>query len=519
MYVSRCARCALLAGLFLAAGLGLVAVAGAQPDPRYYSYDEVLSLFNQWAIQYPNIFHREIIGYTLVGNEPIWAAKISDNAAVHEAEARVVFHAAQHSNEANGVNAIVFMMSRLLTRYGQQSYYTQMVNNLEIWFVPVFNLDGYRMVFAGGYDWDWWRKTKRDNDGNGLYTFPEDGVDANRNWDFTWAEYDSSDYESSRYKGPYPFSEPEVVAIRDLILRERPVFVMDLHSPDLPGIGNKIWWCWLDPVTNLYGPDDDIYQPICQTLASRSQTETNGVYYNGNGASYNNTPKEQCWVYARTGICIFVMEISMQFWWTGAIVDTIAQRVGRGNFYLMERAQSGPGLTGVVTDALSGAPLQAEVVVAQVNDPDIGPRMSEAFHGQYWRLLVAGNYTVTFSAEDHYAQTRSVYVGASGWTTLNVQLQPDPAAVDPEEERALRIVWADTPLRPGSSVHFRLERDADVSLRLLDVTGRTVRTLLDDHLAPGVRSIGLKPGLPSGGYLLLLRTDDARVAKKIVVVE
>ena len=42
----------------------------------------------------------------------------------------------------------------------------------------------------------------------------------------------------------------------------------------------------------------------------------------------------------------------------------------------MERALSGPGLTGYVTSASSGAPLEAEVKVFQVHDPDIGPRMT-----------------------------------------------------------------------------------------------------------------------------------------------
>ena len=63
-----------------------------------------------------------------------------------------------------------------------------------------------------------------------------------------------------------PDDAPEVVAVRDFILRERPVFAMDYHSPDVPTIGNKIWWPWYDPTTYQYGPDDDIYHPICQTL-------------------------------------------------------------------------------------------------------------------------------------------------------------------------------------------------------------------------------------------------------------
>lgn len=403
---------------------GMIAVSNAAPDPRYHDYDEVLAFFDTWASQYPSIFHREVIGYTLVGNEPIWAARISDNASVSEPEARVLYHAAVHSNEANGTNTIIYMMDRLLSRYGQQDYYTEMVDNLELWFVPTVNIDGSRIVFSDNPDWDWWRKTKRDNNDDGQYTFPMDGVDPNRNWDYRWAEYDSTAWESSRYKGPYPFSEPEVVAIRDLILRERPVILADLHSPDVPEIGRKIWWPWLDPESGQYGPDRYIYLPICETLGNRTETEVDGTYYDGDGPAYNTLPKEQCWVYANTGICALLMEISRQFWWTGAAVDTIAARAGRGLFYLPERALSGPGLTGIVTDSFTGAPVEAEIVVQQVHNPSIGPRLTEAAHGQYHRLLNSGSYTVTASADGYTSDTQSVSVTSANWATLDFALDP-----------------------------------------------------------------------------------------------
>ena len=513
--VTRWARMGALL-LLIGSGWGVVQ---AQPDPRYYSNTEVQALLDTWAATYPNIFYREIIGYTLVDHEPIWACKISDNPTVHEPEARVLFHAAQHGNEANGVNAIVFMMNRLLTRYGHDTYCTNMVNNLELWFVPIVNIDAYKIVFAGGANWDLWRKTKRDNDGNGLYTYPIDGVDPNRNWNYLWLEYPETDPSSLRYKGPYPFSEPEIVAIRDLIMRERPVFVMDLHSPDVPSDGNKNWWAWYDNNGGGNGVDANIYQPISVALGNHCETENNGVYINGNVASFDDLPKEQCWVYKNTGICIYTMEISLQYWWTGAVVDTIAARTGRGLLYIPERALSGPGLKGTVTSATTGEPVIGEVKVNQVHDPAIGPRLTEQFFGQYWRLLLPGTYSVTVSPRGYVAQTQSIYVSASGWTTLNFALQPEPGSGVPEAPATTRLLWADSPLQAGRSIHFRLDSPSHVSLRLLDVTGRQAASLLDGDYAAGVRSVPLGDDLPAGAYLLLLRTDREQAAQKVVVVE
>ncbi|MBP6875996.1 MAG: carboxypeptidase regulatory-like domain-containing protein [Candidatus Eisenbacteria bacterium] len=512
-----------LVGVLLAmlAAVALPGTSFAQlryADSRYYTYDEITQLFEQWSQAYPQIFQTEIIGYTDVGHEPILAAKISDRVSEHEGEARLLFSAAQHGNEPNGTGAIMFMIDRLLTHYLLPGPYKQMVDNLEMWFVPVMNVEGHRFAFSQNPSWDVWRKTQRDNNGDGLVTYPIDGVDPNRNWNYRWSEYSESNYSSTRYKGPYPFSESCVVALRDLILREQPLFVTDLHSPDDPSQYNKVWWVWYSQTTGE-GPDAEIYQPISIALGQHLQTEVDGVYVNGSPASYDNLPKEQCWVYANTGICTFLYEISRQDWWTGAMVDTIANRAGRGLFYLMDRALSGPGLKGRVTSSVDNRPLVAEVRVNQVHDPAIGPRLTEQFNGRYWRLLNSGSYTVTVSAPDHFTQTQSIYVGASGWTTLNFTLTADPAAVpSPDDPDAPRL-WCDVPLYSGGAIHLQLARESSLSLRLMDTEGRQVQEFAQGSFLPGVRSFRLDPQVPSGSYLLQLRSGSRNLVKKVIVID
>jgi hypothetical protein len=179
----------------------------------------------------------------------------------------------------------------------------------------------------------------------------------------------------------------------------------------------------------------------------------------------------------------------------------------------------GPGLKGTVTSAATGLPVLAEIKVNQVHDPAIGPRMNERYFGQYWRLLLPGSYSVTVSPRGFVAQTLNIYVGASGWTTLNFVLQPEPGSGVPEAPASTRLLWADTPLGPGSSIHFRLDEPSSVSLRLLDVTGRQAASLLDGDYAAGERSVPLDDDLPAGAYMLLLRTDREQAAQKVIVVE
>lgn len=158
-------------------------------------------------------------------------ARVSDRAAVSEAEPRLVFHAAQHANECNGTGALMEAIATLLNGYGVDPLVTARVDSLELYFIPVLNPDGHAYVFSGASSWEEWRKTLRDNNENGMVEFPADGVDLDRNWDWFWSEYEESDPAFQQYKGPYPFSESEIVALRGFVLRERPLIVVDYPSP------------------------------------------------------------------------------------------------------------------------------------------------------------------------------------------------------------------------------------------------------------------------------------------------
>ena len=64
---------------------------------------------------------------------------------------------------------------------------TYLVDNREIWVVPMLNPDGYqydRDTWTGGYGW---RKNMRDNDQSDNFEEERDGVDINRNYPLEWS--------------------------------------------------------------------------------------------------------------------------------------------------------------------------------------------------------------------------------------------------------------------------------------------------------------------------------------------
>ena len=393
------------------------------PDPSYVPYDQVIGLFGAWARDHPDIFHGENIGRTHAG-EPILAARIGRPPSTRAPRPMLLFLGAQHANEALGTNVIMTLMQWLLDGSAADPLAQRAIEGLQCWFVPVVNVDGHRKVFAGGERWQDWRKNGRDNDGDGVITFREDGVDLNRNWDHRWEADLSTNPTKRSYKGPCPFSEPETLAVRNLVQRELPLIVVDYHSPGKITQPNKVFWPWLVREADRLGPDAAAYHDVARDLASKTETEVDGVFYDGDGPAFDTLPKAQSWIYRTTGACAVLVEISRKCWWEGAAVDRITERVAKGSNTLLARALEGPGLAVRVTEEGSGRPLVAEVRVEEHHDPSIGPRLTDARSGAHWRLLLPGRYRVTVRSDGRERETRQIQVREGAWTHWDVCVPP-----------------------------------------------------------------------------------------------
>jgi hypothetical protein len=181
----------------------------------YYNFEEIVADLDSMFLLYPGICtEKEIIGYGWDGN-PIYMVKISDNPNIDENEPEALLDSGIHAREVGGYTAVLYAMWWLLENYGIESEATYLVDNRELYFVPVVNPDGLlynELTNPGGGGM--WRKNRRDN-GGGVY-----GVDNNRNYTYQWG-YDnlgsSPNPSSIGYRGPFAGSEPETTAMMDLI--------------------------------------------------------------------------------------------------------------------------------------------------------------------------------------------------------------------------------------------------------------------------------------------------------------
>ncbi len=201
-----------------AANFGYGSVGG------FYSFSEIETKLDEMHTLFPNITTAKYsIGTTIEGRS-IWALKISDNPDVDEPESVAYYDALHHAREPLSMAVTINYMFWLLENYNVDPAVTYIINNRELYFVPVVNPDGYEYnrqtnPNGGGL----WRKNRR----GGF------GVDLNRNYGYQWGFNNScasSVTTSSTYRGAAPFSEPESAAVRDFVNEIEPTIAFSTHA-------------------------------------------------------------------------------------------------------------------------------------------------------------------------------------------------------------------------------------------------------------------------------------------------
>ncbi len=194
----------------------------------FLTADEVYAKLDEMHNNFPDLITaKDTLGITVLGN-PMYYVKISDNPNVDEDEPEVFYNSLIHAREPEAMMQMIYFMYYLLDNYGTDPEVTYLVNNREMYFLPIFNVDGYKYnqqtdPNGGGM----WRKNRRTNSDGSM------GVDLNRNWGYEWA-YDndgsSGTPSSETFRGTAPFSEPETEAVRQFCDAHNFKLVLNYHT-------------------------------------------------------------------------------------------------------------------------------------------------------------------------------------------------------------------------------------------------------------------------------------------------
>ncbi len=361
----------------------------SDPLAAYHTYDELTAELQLAAQTYPSLCRLESAGNSVQGRD-LWIVKISDNVKLEEPEPEFKYISSMHGDEPVGMEMCLYLIRYLLEKYGTVDRVTQLVNNTEIWIMPLMNPDGYVA-----------HRRRNVHD-----------VDLNRNF-------------PDRISDPHNITagrEPETQAIMNLSAAHSFVLSANFHTGALlvnyPYDSNST-----EAPIYTACPDDALFIELAKTYSYHNSPMWNSPYFpNGitNGADwYTVFGGMQDWNYVWMGCNEITIELSDNSWPNAYLLSTFWQENRESMLAYLEASHW--GIRGIVSDSLTAAPLSATVEVEGIDhqifsDPD---------NGDYYRLLLPGIYNLRFTAPNYQTKIiNSVQVIQGNYTTLNVQLAP-----------------------------------------------------------------------------------------------
>ncbi len=274
----------------------------------FHSYREVEQELLNLENTYPEIASVLKIGESLEGRN-IYALKISDHVHLDENEAEVLFIGCHHAREWISVEVPLMLGKYLAENYGNNSEVKDIVDQSEIWIVPLLNPDGldYSIHF-----YRYWRKNRRDN-GDGTY-----GVDLNRNYGYRWGYDDrgsSPNTASNVYRGMTAFSEPETQVIRDFYAGRNFQAMITYHN-----YSQLILYPW--GYTEELTEQNDLLSQIAADMSGLIESVNGRIYVDEPASSlYLTNGDTTDWSFGVYGIPSFTIELPPEGWEYGGFFN------------------------------------------------------------------------------------------------------------------------------------------------------------------------------------------------------
>jgi PKD repeat protein len=375
----------------------------------YPTYSAYLALMQQFAQNYPSLCKLDTIGTTVEGRL-ILSAIISDNVQLNEKEPKIFYTSSMHGDELTGYVLMLRLIDYLLLNYNSNTRIKKIVDSLEIHINPLANPDG---TYAGG-----------DNTVSGATRGNASGMDLNRNFpvpngsigdDNTYSiEIETQAFMN--YGKKYPF----VMAMNFHGGAEIANYPWDYKTADHP---DKTWWKY-----------------ICKEYADTAQYYSPSGYFEDTpyGADYPGVIEGASW-YVVSGsrqdwmnYFAHCREITLEISTTKTPAANELENFWTYNYrsFLNYLEQAIYGIRGTVIDGCTGNPIKALITIYN-HDADSSQVYSHLPHGDYYRPIAAGTWTMIVSAPGYQSDTiTSITIQNKNITVRNVTLYPYPPVAD-----------------------------------------------------------------------------------------
>lgn len=252
----------------------------------YRTLTEVNLELEQLAIRHADRVVRVALPHRTVLGQTVYALEISRDVKEPAGKPVFVMTGLHHSREWPTVDLTMEFVHDILDNDGTDARITSLLDRVRFIVVPVVNPDGYELSRTLLNEQK--RKSCRVVDGASA-TFAEcanplyrnKGVDLNRNYGAFWGGSGANmGVDGGSYRGPAPFSEPEIQNMRDLFNAHQVVVALSNHTPDAKVL--RVPSAPEEPVP----ADLDAYDALAQALGRDMKWEAGPwteIYYAASG--------------------------------------------------------------------------------------------------------------------------------------------------------------------------------------------------------------------------------------------
>ncbi|KAF7468540.1 mast cell carboxypeptidase A [Marmota monax] len=182
------------------------AIPGRHSYAKYNNWDKIVAWTEKMVDKHPEMVSRIKIGSTFEDN-PLYILKIGKK---DERRKSIFMDCGIHAQEWISPAFCQWFVYQAAKSYGKNKIMTKILDRMNFYVLPVFNVDGYI--------WSWtqdrmWKKNRSKNHNSKCV-----GTDLNRNFNVSWHSSPNTDDPcQDTYRGPAPESEKETKAVADFI--------------------------------------------------------------------------------------------------------------------------------------------------------------------------------------------------------------------------------------------------------------------------------------------------------------
>ena len=378
---------------------------------RHHNFNDMTTFLRTIANLYPNITRLYSVGKS-VQNRELWVIEITDNPGLHEpGEPEFKYVGNMHGDEVIGRETLILLIQTLCENYHKVPAITALIDYTRIHIMPSMNPDGYEMATEGQQS-----GPGRENARN---------VDLNRN------------FPDQYFPNLNPTHEPETTAVMKWITSIPFVLSANLHGGSI--VAN---YPFDDTPTGKEAysrsPDDAVFRQLALLYSKAHPVMSGGrpcsaypdeYFRDGitNGAEwYVVKGGMQDYNYVHSNCFELTIEMSCKKFPAQSTLKSYwdANKISLLTFM----SQVHTGIKGFIKNEAGTGISRATIAVSGINHDIVS-----SSDGDYWRLVIPGEYSVTVSASGYISATKSILVSSGLAKELNFVLkqveQPNEATV------------------------------------------------------------------------------------------